>query len=166
LLRLGHGAYEIADVIGVSHSSVYRWNEAYEDAGDEGLKAKPHNGGPSPKLSDEQLTALAALLQEGPQAHGFDTDLWTLKRIAIVIDREFDVSVGQTTVWRYLKKMGWSCQKPERRARERDAQAVRRWRQETIPALEKSASERPCARVSRREYRSAPVNGSTNVGTA
>ncbi len=72
LLRLGHGAYEVADVVGVSPSSVYRWKEAYEGGGDEGLDAKPHKGGPSAKLSDEQLTALAALLLEGPQAHGFD----------------------------------------------------------------------------------------------
>lgn len=137
LLRLGHGAYEVADVVGVSPSSVYRWKDAYEDGGDEGLDSKPHKGGPSPMLSDEQLTALAALLQEGPQAHGFDTDLWTLKRIAVVIAQEFGVSVGQTTVWRYLQRMGWSCQKPERRALKRDADAVRRWKQETIPALEK-----------------------------
>lgn len=54
-----------------------------------------------------------------------------------MIDQEFGVSVGQTTVWRYLQKMGWSYQKPERRAIKRDAKAVRRWKQQTIPALEK-----------------------------
>ncbi|WP_082256385.1 winged helix-turn-helix domain-containing protein [Haloferax sp. ATB1] len=64
-------------------------------------------------------------------------DLWTLKRIAAVIEQKFDVSVGQTTVWRYLQRMNWSCQKPERRSRRRDADAVRRWEEETIPALEK-----------------------------
>lgn len=69
LLRLGHGACEVADVVGVSPSSVYRWSEAYEGSRDEGLKAKPHKAGLSPKLSEEQLTALAALPAGGPQAH-------------------------------------------------------------------------------------------------
>jgi len=137
LLRLGHSVSEVAQVVDVWPSSVYRWKDAYEADGDAGLTSKPVKGGPSTKLSDEQLAALAALLEEGPQAHGFDTDLWTLKRIAAVIEQEFGVSVAQTTVWRYLQKMGWSCQKPERRALKRDANAVRRWKQETIPAIEK-----------------------------
>jgi len=66
-----------------------------------------------------------------------DTDPWTLKRIAAVIEQEFGVSVGQTNVWRYLQNMGWSCQKPERRVWSLDANAVRCWKQQTIPTLEK-----------------------------
>ncbi|MFD1600517.1 IS630 family transposase [Halobellus rarus] len=137
LLRLGHSVSEVAQVVDVWPSSVYPWRDAYEAGGDAGLTLNPVKGGPSTKLSDEQLTALAALLEEGPQAYGFDTDLWTLKRIVMVIEQEFDVSVGQTTVWRYLQKMGWSCQKPEQRALKRDANAIRRWKQEMIPTLEK-----------------------------
>src|SRR6056297_2408790 len=86
LLRLGHSASEVAQVVDVWPSSVYRWKDAYEADGDAGLASKPVKGGPSTKLSDEQLAALAALLEEGPQVHGFDTDLWTLKRIAAVIE--------------------------------------------------------------------------------
>ena len=141
LLRLYHSVSKVAQILDVWPSSVYRWKDAYEADGDAGLTSKPVKGGNSTKLSDEQLAALAALLEEGPQVHGFDTDLWTLKRIAALVQQEFGVSVSQTTVWRYLQKMGWSCQKPERRALKRDANAVRRWKQEMIPAIEKSASE-------------------------
>ncbi len=79
--------------------------------------------------------------REGPQAHGFETNLWTLDRIAEIIEREFDISVSSSSVWRYLRKMGWSCQKPEQRARERDDEEIRRWMTETWPAIKKARTE-------------------------
>ena len=136
MLELGHSPYEIAEVEGVTPWSVYRWKEMYEKEGSDGLNAKPHPGS-SPKLAEEHFPALADLLQQGPQAHGFDTDRWTLDRIRVVIENEFDVSVDTTTVWRYMQRLNWSCQKPQRRARERDEAAVEEWLNETVPAIEK-----------------------------
>lgn len=136
MLELGHSPYEIAEIEGVTPWSVYRWKEMYEKEGSDGLSAKPHPGS-SPKLADEHFPALADLLQQGPQAHGFDTDRWTLDRIRVVIENELDVSVDTTTVWRYMQRLNWSCQKPQRRARERDEAAVEKWLTETVPAIEK-----------------------------
>ena len=136
MLELGHSPYEIAEVEGVTPWSVYRWKAMYEKDGSDGLKAKPHPGS-SPKLAEEHFPALADLLQQGPQAHGFDTDRWTLDRIRVVIENEFDVSIDTTTVWRYMQRLNWSCQKPQRRARERDEAAVEEWLNETVPAIEK-----------------------------
>lgn len=136
LLELGHGAAEVANVVGVVPGSVYRWKEMYDEHGSDGLAAKPHVG-PSTKLSEEHFPALADLLQPGPQAHGFETDRWTLDRIRVVIENEFGVSVSRTTAWRYMQRLEWSCQKPQRRARERDEAAVEQWVTETVPAIEK-----------------------------
>ena len=136
MLELGHSPYEIAEVEGVTPWSVYRWKAMYETEGSDGLNAKPHPGS-SPKLAEEHFPALADLLQQGPQAHGFDTDRWTLDRIRVVIENEFDVSIDTTTVWRYMQRLNWSCQKPQRRARERDEAAVEEWLNETVPAIEK-----------------------------
>jgi len=136
MLELGHSPYEIAEIEGVTAWSVYRWKEMYENEGSDGLSAKPQSGS-STKLPEEDIAALADLLQQGPQAHGFETDRWTLDRIRAVIKKEFDVSVGRTTAWRYMQRLDWSCQKPQRRARERDEAAVEEWLTETVPAIEK-----------------------------
>ncbi len=85
----------------------------------EALKAKPHPGRP-PKLSEQQKQELAAILRQGAIAAGFPTDLWTLKRVAAVIERHFGVKYHPSHVWRVVGSTGWSAQKPERRARERD----------------------------------------------
>ena len=137
LLQMGKGIREVARMVGVSPSSVLRWKKALQRGGIEALKAKPHPGKP-PKLSDEQKRELEAILRKGPLAAGFPTDLWTLKRVAIVIERHFGVKYHPSHVWKILRAMGWSAQKPERRARERDEEAIRRWREETWPKIKKS----------------------------
>lgn len=80
------------------------------------------------------------MLLAGPQAAGFDTDLWTLKRVREVIRRRFGVQFSEVHVWRLLGKLGFSSQKPERQAKERDEAAIARWKKRTWPALKKSAA--------------------------
>jgi len=80
---------------------------------------------------------LVRLLSQGPRAHDYSTELWTLKRVAEVIAVNFGVLYTIGHVWKLLRAMGWSCQKPERRARERDEEAIRRWRQEQWPHIKK-----------------------------
>jgi len=74
---------------------------------------------------------------KGPRHHGYPTELWTLQRVAEVIAVHFGVQYHRGHVWKILRAMAWSCQKPERRARERDEQAIRRWRQEDWPRIKK-----------------------------
>ena len=95
----------------------------------EALKAKPHPGR-SPRLSTEQKERLRTTLLAGPGAAGFATDLWTLARVTQVIERTFGVKYHPGHVWYILRDMGWSPQKPERRARERDEEAIKQWREE------------------------------------
>ena len=129
LLQEGKGVREVARLVGASPSSVSRWKQVLEREGMEGLKARPHPGRSS-KLTPQQKQALAGILRAGAQAAGFPTDLWTLARVAQVIERHFGVRYHPGHVWRILREMGWSPQKPERRARERDEEAIRRWREE------------------------------------
>jgi transposase len=136
LLKIGRPQREIARTVGVSPGSVHRWKRAWEEGGDEALDSKPHPGAGS-WLTDEDLEALGAILLEGAVARGYPTELWTLARVAEVIEEEFEVSYHPGHVWRILRKMGWSCQKPERRARERNEEEIRTWRVERWPHIKK-----------------------------
>src|SRR3972149_2134140 len=126
LLRDGYRPLFVARMLGVSPGSVSKWKELYDRNGIEALKAKPHPG-PTPKLTAPQCDTLARLLLQGPQKHGYANVLWTLPRIAEVIRHQFGVTYDPSGVWHVLHRMGWSCQKPERRARERNEQTIAAW---------------------------------------
>jgi transposase len=142
LLEAGHGPSEVARRLGVSPGAVSRWKKLSQQAGRKGLKAQPHPG-PRPKLTGRQRRDLERLLLKGPLAHGYLTDLWTLKRIAEVIEKQFGVRYDLSGVWHVLRRMGWSCRRPEGRARERDEGAIARWRQRDWPRIKKA---RRCCR--------------------
>jgi transposase len=127
--------------LGVSRTAVSLWNQIYQRDGPKGLKARPHPG-PAPKLTAKQCGKLAQLLLKGPLAHGYRTDLWTLPRVAEVIRKHFGVRYDQSGVWHLLRRMGWSCQKPERRARERDEKAIAQWREKDWPRIKKRRPKR------------------------
>jgi transposase len=136
LLQEGMGVREVGRLVGAAPSSVSRWKQALDEGGLEALKGKPHPGRPA-RLSKEQKKQLEQVLLKGPQAAGFATDLWTLPRVTQVIEREFGVRYHPGHVWYILRDMGWSCQKPERRARERDEAAIEQWRTEEWPEVKK-----------------------------
>jgi len=147
LLDEGMKPTAVARAVGTSRASVTRWRQAYEAAGLEGLKSKPHPGGSS-RLTLAQRKRLLRLLLRGPGRHGYRTQLWTLARVAEVIAANFGVQYHPSAVWHILRALGWSCQKPERRARERDEEAIRRWRREGWPRIKKRPKKRPPHRVS------------------
>jgi transposase len=118
---------------------VILWRDAVRRRGATALQAKPAPGRP-PKLSKQQRAKLPRLLLQGASAWGFETDLWTTGRIATVIQREFRVRLHRAHVGRVLTGLGWSCQKPERRALERDEAAIARWKQYRWTAIKKTRS--------------------------
>jgi transposase len=142
LLEAGHRSGEVARKLGVSPGAVSRWKKIAEQMGREGLRAKP-SPGRRPKLTSRQRQQLEPLLVRGPLAHGYRTDLWTLKRIAEVIERHFAIRYDPSSVWHLLHGIGWSCQKPDDRARERDEKAIARWRQQDWFRIKKSSTKRP-----------------------
>jgi len=86
----------------------------------------------------KRLLSNTALLLEGALAYGYPNELWTLKRIAAVIQKEFGVEHHPNHVWRILRNADWSCQVPERRAIQRDDQAIAHWKRYKWPQIKKS----------------------------
>ena len=140
MLQQGATITEVARRIGCSHSSVILWRDTVQQRGAEGLKAKPASGRPS-RLSQRQLQRLPKLMLKGALAWGYTTDLWTTTRIAQVIQQEFKIKFHRAHVGRLLARLEWSCQKPERRAVERDEKAIEEWKRHGWPALKKKPGD-------------------------
>lgn len=136
LLQTGLTLAAVAGRLGCSVSSVHLWRETVRQQGPAGLAAKPVAGRP-PKLSARQQVRLLRALEKGAPVHGYATDLWTTRRVGEIIWRLFRVRYHPNHVWRLLTSLGWSCQKPERRARERDEAAIARWKRRTWPGLKR-----------------------------
>jgi transposase len=138
LKLLGEGLLpvEVARKLGVDRRSVRYWRAAFEKRGEQGLAAKPVPGRPL-KLDARGRKKLEKLLRRGAMTSGYPTDLWTCRRVAEVIRREFGVRYHEDHIGRLLRAMGWSPQKPERRARERDEAAIQRWVETDLPRIKK-----------------------------
>jgi len=136
LLKSGLSLQAVARRVGASVSSVFRWKVAIAAGGDAALSAKPVPGRRR-KLGDAERERLLKLLLKGALAYGFPNDLWTLKRIASVIRKEFGVKYHPNHVWRLLRGLGWSCQVPERRAVQRDEKAIAHWKRYKWPHIKK-----------------------------
>jgi len=136
MLLTGKRPAEVALVVGVARQTVYTWKRLLDEGGIEALRAVPGRGRPA-KLDEAQLEAVRRAVLQKPTEHGFGTDLWTLKRVGSVIKRLHGVQFGQTQIWRILGNLGFSAQKPEKRAIERDEDGVRQWKRRTWPGLKK-----------------------------
>jgi len=155
----------VAKTLQVSRQSVSRWWHAWKKKGPKALEGAGR-AGRMPRLSGAQLDKLDLALRDGARAHGFSTELWTLPRIAMVIKRITGVSYHPGHVWKILRSLNWTLQKPAKRARERNEAAVRQWVCQRWPALKKTAEEpvdgsssstRPVSRKSHRsEKRGRP----------
>lgn len=126
LLGEGLSPVEVARQIGVDRRSVRRWKAAVRKGGAAAVSAKPAAGRPR-RLTARNLTRLRRLLMQGAQAAGLPTDLWTCRRVAWLIRRQFGVPYHPAHVSRLLHGLGFSPQKPTRRAIERDEQRIRAW---------------------------------------
>jgi transposase len=145
LKQKGWSQRQIAEALGVSEGAVSQWMARARNVGPEALRRRPPPGAPR-RLSPAQLARLPELLHRGPPAYGFRGELWTRSRVAALIRLECGVSYHPRHVGRLLKEIGWSPQKPARRARQRDEAAIARWREDTWPALK--GGRRPRGRVS------------------
>jgi transposase len=137
LLRKGIPFREVAAKVKASLSSIVRWNQLHQKKGIQGLKERVEWGRPS-HLTPEQKDDLEQRLLKGAVAAGYPTELWTLKRIAKLIEKEYGAHYTSVGIWRLLHLgLNWSCQKPEKRAIERDEENIRRWKQKVWPHIKK-----------------------------
>lgn len=154
LLKQGMQPAEVARRVGVHRQSVGRWAEQLNAHGRAGLK-KAGRAGRKPRLAAEQLRQLEHALARGPEALGYATGLWTTGRVAELIEQQFEITYHPGHVWRVLRQLGWSCQRPTGRALERDEARIRWWKRERWPALKKKPAGR-----------GAPSSSSTKAASA
>jgi transposase len=127
---------EIAELLDRSQRAVEKWIKIARDQGLDALRAKPHAGA-APKLDAAQRADLRRRIIAGARAAGFDTDLWTCPRVRQLIEQVYGVTYHVDYLPCLLRTLGFSCQKPQLQARERDEEAVRHWVARDWPRIKK-----------------------------
>ncbi len=126
LLNQGLEPHVVAQRVGVDRRSVRRWKRAYRKQGAAGLKARPASGRPD-KLTARQRQGLARWIVKGAETFGFPTALWTCRRVVQLIRQRFHVTYHPHHIPRLLRSCGFTPQRPETRAKERNDQRIRLW---------------------------------------
>jgi transposase len=140
LTEQGESPTVVARILGVRTASVHRWRRMAQKP--HGLQARPLPG-PTPRLSDYHLRKLERLLRQGAHKHGWPNQLWTADRVARLIQQRFGVSFHPEHVRKILKqRLGWTSQKPKRKARERNDKEVERWKADELPRILRQAFKR------------------------
>jgi transposase len=140
LVEQGESPTLVARILGVRPTTIHRWRRMAQQP--QGLDAKPLTG-PKPRISDVQLRELEALLLKGAKAHGWDNQLWTADRVARLIHDRFGIDFHPEHVRKILKRrLGWTSQKPKRKARERNDKEVERWKADEMPRILREAWKR------------------------
>ena len=136
LLGAGKKPKEVAEILKVTPRCVYRW---YQEAKSPKRKKAVRSPGRPRKLDAKQIKRLEKALDQGAYKHGYAGDYWTLERIAQTIWQMFGVRYQPSGVWYVMGRMGWSSQKPQRRALHRNEEAIEVWKKEVLPEIKKSA---------------------------
>lgn len=137
LFERGRRQVDVAVELGVSAQTASRWHRDWLAGGREAL-AGAGRAGRMPRLSAERLAEVEMALTEGPKANGFATDMWTLARVAEVIERVTGVRYCQAQTWTILReRLGWSRQRPARQAIERDDEAIAAWVNHDWPRIKR-----------------------------
>ncbi len=132
---------QVARQLGASRQAASTWHAAWKTGGTGALVGRGPTG-PTPRLGDDELARVEQALLEGAPAHGFEGELWTLNRIAEVIERLTGVRHHPAHVWALLRyRMGWSVQRPRRRAAERDQDAIDHWVKTDWPRIKKTPGD-------------------------
>ncbi len=137
LLDEGYTLGEVGRLTGCAASSVMRWRDARTRGGDQALKVRPAPGRP-PALSRAQRQRIIRQLMKGAMANGFGTELWTTGRVATLIHRCCRIQYHRSHAARLLHEFGFICQRPERRALERDEARIERWKRKDWPRVKKT----------------------------
>ncbi len=141
LFEAGFKPAQVAEQLEASVQAASLWFQRWKAEGSQGM-AGAGRVGRRPRLSSEALMAVEKALLEGAVANGYGNELWTLSRIGEVIERKTGIKYHPGHVWRLLQQLGWSRQKPSRRALERDPDKIATWIQERWPEVKKGPLKR------------------------
>jgi transposase len=143
MFKKGTAQGDVARELGVSRQSVSRWHAEWQEGGVNALRGAGR-AGRLPRLNESDLQKVERRLLKGPVASGYPTELWTLERVAEVIEETTGVRYHPGHVWRVLRQLGWSRQRPARRALERNDEAIAHWAQHEWTRVKKThGGERP-----------------------
>jgi transposase len=137
MFAAGASQAEVARAFGVSRQAASVWYARWRAGGTDALRGAGR-AGRAPRLTPAELDAVDQALRKGAQAFGYETDLWTLARVTTVIERLTGVAYHPGHVWKLLRRLGWSLQRPARRAVERDEQAIAAWVKRDWPRIKKT----------------------------
>ena len=141
LLRQGYNQSEVARRVKVCSQTVSRWSRAVSDRGKKALQAAGR-AGRKPLLDGKQRQQLIAGLLEGPEKLGYETPLWTCNRVGHLIQKQFGIDYHSGHVWKILRQLNWSPQRPAGRALERNEEAIEHWKRKTWPEIKKKPKKR------------------------
>ena len=147
LLREGVSQAEVARRTAVTRQSVSRWAATLEQEGLRGLR-RASRAGRKPRLDEKQRQTLVRLLKKGPEAAGFPNGLWTVPRVAQLVEERFGVAYGNTRVWQMLRQLGFTPQRPTGKARQRDEAAIETWKRKRWPQVKKTLPGKCLPRMS------------------
>jgi len=134
LLESGMKQAEVARRVSVSREAVRQWVASMQRGGIASLNGAGRAGRPS-RLGAEQVQKIEQGLKAGPEALGYSTSLWTLQRVNDLVHQQTGLRYHRSHIWRILRGLGWSCQRPTGRAIERDERAIRLWKKQRWPEI-------------------------------
>lgn len=139
LFKKGIPQAEVARKLRATPAAVNYWHIEWKKHGKNGLRSKGHPGFKS-RLTDDKRIVFKQAVLKGPLEYGFETNFWTLSRLAVVMKNTTGVRFGHDRTWRIVRELGFTCQKPQVRAKERDERAIKAWKEKRLPGLKKMGS--------------------------
>jgi transposase len=140
MFEKGISQVSISKKFKVSRAAVCQWYAMWKEDGKKGLQSRGLPGFDS-EFTEEKKKKLKTIILAGPIKSGYVTDFWTINRVRAVTKKELLIDLGYTRIWNTVLSLGFSCQKPERRARERNEKSITDWKQNTFPRLKKMGSK-------------------------
>jgi len=131
---------DVARKLEVTPAAVTQWRQIWEKNKQSGLLSKGKTGKPS-KLGADKREEFKHIILRGPGAMGFETDLWTLPRLALTLKKTASVSFSHKHVWEIVRSLGFTPQKPQVLAKERNEKAIKDWKEKRLPGLKKMGSK-------------------------
>lgn len=139
MFQQGRTQAEVAKRFGVSRAATCKWHAAWDKSGIKGLSSKGPPGFAS-ALNDKDRKKFKQAILQGPLSHGYETNLWTLNRLAHVLKKTTKVAFGPVRTWQIVRELGFTPQKPQLKAKERDEVAIEDWKTRRLPGLKKMGS--------------------------
>ncbi len=136
LFKKGFSQADVARKLKVSTAAANYWYKDWDKKGIEGLKSKGHPGFAS-DLGEKDKSVFRKAILDGPCKHGFETDLWTLPKLTKVLKKVSGFSCSEVWTWHIVRSLGFTPQKPQVKAKERDEQAIEQWKTRTLSGLKK-----------------------------